>query len=276
MSGIIYCQFAGGLGKLFNRFIITGGPLILSEELNVTTPLLRKLDNIITKRVIFTQFRNLFPTTLIKKDFLEQGYNFEEHLNYLINLTKNEETLWNEINPKRRNEIRKAEKTGTTVSLITRETQLNDSYKILCEVYSRARLPLLEFGIFKRAFEKSFDNEGFKAFAAFNSGNLIGTMYTLCYKGTIYDWYAGSCGKYYNKYPNDLISWEVFLWGKKNGFSRFDFGGAGKPGIQYGVRDYKKQFGGELVSFGRFEKINKPVLMKIAKTGFQIKRKLNL
>ena len=276
ISGVIYSEYPGILKKLASRFIIAGGPLILSTEKHITEDLLIKLDSVVSRKAVFTQFRNLFPLDGYKDVFLKHGYNFEEHLNYLVDLTKDEETLWNEISSKRRNEIRKAEKAGTHIHIITNEAHLIDSYNILCEVYSRTRLPLLEFAVFKKAFDRSTNNEGLKAFAAFNSGNLIGTMYTLCYKGIIYDWYAGSNQKYYNQYPNDLIPWAVFLWGKKNGFSKFDFGGAGKPGINYGVRDYKKQFGGELVSFGRFEKINKPFVMKIARTGFKFKRKLNL
>jgi lipid II:glycine glycyltransferase (peptidoglycan interpeptide bridge formation enzyme) len=77
-------------------------------------------------------------------------------------------------------------------------------------------------------------------------------------------------------HPNDLIPWDVFLWGKENGFTRFDFGGAGKPDVPYGVREYKKKFGGKMVSYGRYEKINKPNLMKIAKTGFQIMQWLKM
>ena len=80
--------------------------------------------------------------------------------------------------------------------------------------------------------------------------------------------------EYYNKYPNDLIPWEVFLWGKEHGFELFDFGGAGKPNKPYSVRDYKLKFGGELVNYGRFEKVHKPLLMEMGKTGLKIWQKL--
>ena len=53
-----------------------------------------------------------------------------------------------------------------------------------------------------------------------------------------------------------MIPWEVFKWGKKNDFSIFDFGGAGKPNIPCGVRDYKKVWG-DFVNYGRFNNIHK-------------------
>ena len=88
-------------------------------------------------------------------------------------------------------------------------------------------------------------------FTALNEGKIIGCMLALVYKSTIYDFYAGSYAEYYSKYPNDLIPWEVFLWGKCEGYTCFDFGGAGKPNVPYGVREYKKKFGGDLVEHGR-------------------------
>jgi lipid II:glycine glycyltransferase (peptidoglycan interpeptide bridge formation enzyme) len=63
-------------------------------------------------------------------------------------------------------------------------------------------------------------------------------------------------------------------WGHNNGYEKFDFGGAGKPDEEYGVRDYKLKFGGELVNWGRFQKVHKPFLMRVGKLGFKIWQKL--
>ena len=96
-------------------------------------------------------------------------------------------------------------------------------------------------------------------------------MLALVYQKTIYDYYAGAYKEYYKKYPNDLIPWEVFIYGKKNGFTFFDFGGAGQPNVPYGVREYKKKFGGELINFGRFEKIHKPMSCKLIKLALEFR-----
>jgi serine/alanine adding enzyme len=109
-------------------------------------------------------------------------------------------------------------------------------------------------------------------FGAFNNGTLIGAICLLAYKQQLYDWYAGSSRQHLDKYPNDLLPWEAFKWGKHNGFLKFDFGGAGKPGKDYGVRDYKKKFGGDFVNFGRFQKIHKPLKHSTAKIGFNVWR----
>ncbi len=138
----------------------------------------------------------------------------------------------------------------------------------------RAKLPIPNYSFFENIYKKSQDNFGFKIYSAKFESKIIGCMLALVYKNTIYDFYAGANEEYYNKYPNDLIPWEVFLWGKKNDFTQFDFGGAGKPNIPYGVRDYKKKFGGVFVNYGRFENIHKPLLMRLGKLGIQILKKI--
>jgi lipid II:glycine glycyltransferase (peptidoglycan interpeptide bridge formation enzyme) len=116
-----------------------------------------------------------------------------------------------------------------------------------------------------------FGNRGYlKSILATFEGKIIGFRFLLGYNGLLYDWYAGSLPEYKEKYPNDILPWEIMKWGISNGFKTFDFGGAGKPGINYGVRDYKMKFGGELVNFGRFEKVHKPFLLFIAKFAFTI------
>jgi len=210
----------------------------------------------------------------LKNTFIKNGFEYEEHLNILIDLTKSEEELWKDVHSKRRNEIRRAKKEGTVFSVKNTLNDLNECYKILKSVYKRAKLPIPEFNFFENIFKHFNDNFGLQVFCAVNENKIIGCMLALIYKNTIYDYYAGSLEEYYNKNPNDLIPWEVFLWGKKNGYTLFDFGGAGKPGKPYGVRDYKKKFGGELVNFGRFEKIHKPFLMEVGKIGLKLWRNL--
>ena len=41
------------------------------------------------------------------------------------------------------------------------------------------------------------------------------------------------------------------MWGAENGYRLCNFGGAGKRDEEYGVRDFKAKFGGELICFAR-------------------------
>ena len=134
-------------------------------------------------------------------------------------------------------------------------------------------MPLSGEDFFKGAVEILDRNKYLHAIGAFLNAELIGVRFVLCYKNLIYDWYAASKDEYLSCRPNDVLPWEIMKWGVNNGFDVFDFGGAGKPGIPYGVRDYKLKFGGQLVNFGRFVKVHNPLLMELGKMGLNLYRK---
>ena len=46
--------------------------------------------------------------------------------------------------------------------------------------------------------------------------------------------------------------------------------GVGKPDQEYGVRDFKARFGGELVNYGRLTRINNPFLYSLAEFGYNV------
>ena len=260
-------------GIMSSRAIIWGGPLISQGKENSVGLLLSAYNKSVKSKVLFSQVRNLFNTDKLKKYFIESGFSFKEHLNFLIDLKPDESGLWEKVNSKRRNEIRRAEKEGVIVKELESEKDISDSYDIIRRVYFRVKLPLPELDYFRKINEIFKEkNEGLKYIGAFYENKLIGVMFVLCFKDRIYDWYAGSYKEFYNKYPNDILPWKIFLWSKENNFSIFDFGGAGSPDVEYSVRDYKKKFGGATVNFGRYQLNHKPILMIFAFIGFKLWR----
>jgi lipid II:glycine glycyltransferase (peptidoglycan interpeptide bridge formation enzyme) len=273
LLAIVIKEGAGLKGYFSRRCIIWGGPLVNDDSVAIYSELLDSFNEIAEQKAIYSQFRNLYDLSRVKDIFIKQNWLFEEHLDIIVDLSQSEEILWKDVHSKRRNEIRRAEKEGTSCKVLESNSELAVSYNILKEVYARARLPIPDFKFFQTAYN-ILAPDYFRIFLAINEGKIIGTMYILCFKDIMYDWYAGSFQAYYKKYPNDLLPWKAFLWGQKNGFSKFDFGGAGKPGVPYGVRDYKKKFGGEFVNYGRFEKMHKPYLFQFGKLGLKIWQKL--
>ena len=274
VSAVVQKENPGVTGRLSARSIIWGGPLVKDDDPAVLDTLLNGYDRLIAPRAIYSQYRNLWDQEKTKTVFAHARYEYEEHLDILVDLNKSEKELWKEVNPRGRNKIRRAQKEGTAFKDLTGKINVMAFYDILDDVYRKAKLPLPGVSLFRSAADVLLEKKMIRFFAAVNNNKVIGTLIALCYKDTIYDWYAGSYREFYNKYPNDILPWNVFLWGKENGYTLFDFGGAGKPGEPYGVRDYKKKFGGTFVNFGRYEKIHKPILMKIARTGFRVWQKV--
>lgn len=272
-------QKEGGIKGYFSRrCILWGGPLVSDGVNNIQSDeiigsLLKVLAKQVKKKAIYIEIRNLFDTSQKMKSFIASDFHFDEHLNVLIDLSKTEDELWKNIHSKRKNEIRKAMKQNVSVSDYTSADTLNKCYEILKGVYKRAKLPFPRKEYFSNLYNLLYPIGKFKTFCAYYNGEMIGCMLVILYKKQIYDFYAGSYSQYYNKYPNDIIPWEVIRWGRQNGFLLFDFGGAGKPNIKYGVREYKLKFGGELVNFGRYKVINNTILYDIGEMGLKLLRK---
>lgn len=274
LQAVIQREYQNPLGFISSRSIIWGGPLVIDNDLNIIEKLLKSYDSKVKGKVIYSQFRNFWKQEDEKILFKEIGYNYEEHLNILIDLKKTEEELWKEIDSRKRNYINRNRKEGLEFGMSDDDKILYECYDILKDVYSKAKLPLPNINFF--ILLKKISNNNFKMVSFFVKYNneIISCLLSLCYNHRIYELYVGNKSKYLNKNGGDLLLWEIFMWGKQNGYSIFDFGGAGKPNVPYGVRDYKKKFGGEMVEFGRYEKIHHPALMKIAKSGFKIWQKV--
>ena len=262
--------FDGILGRITSRAIIWGGPVVLKSDPVWLSILLEEYVRVIRSKAIFTEFRNGWDMMSLNQVFEEHGFRFNEHLNILVDLTQSEEKLWRNLHSKRRNEIRKAVKRGTVFKEITEEAQVVETFEILKEVYHNAKIPLADKSMFISAFRILGPKGMIRFFAAMKEGRIIGTIIVLCYKNVIYDWYAGSYRNHYKDHPNDLLPWEVFLWGKRNGYRLFDFGGAGDPKVPYGVRDYKKKFNKKMVRPGRYRKIHNPIMYEFGRFGFKL------
>lgn len=264
-------EYSGVLGKITARAIVWGGPLIKDQNTEIGYLLLKEFDIICKKNVVYSQFRNLWNTGFLKNVFSDNKFKFEEHLDIFIDLKKGKESIWGDFHPTRRKQINRGIKREIISEIVDKlnNEDFNSCLEILRLVYGVAKLPFPKKDFFSHAFDILIKKKHLRIALARYKNEIIGFRFFLCYKGLLYDWYAGSRSAHYDKYPNDILPWEILKWGADNGYTTFVFGGAGKPNVPYGVRDYKMKFGGSLVNFGRFVKIHKPFLMIAARTGFK-------
>ena len=277
LLSVILREYKNVIGSFTARAIVIGGPLVLNDDINVLQLLLNELVKITKKEAIYIQFRNLWEwNTETISAFDKYGFIFEEHLDIIHDLSIDLNEQWNNVHKGRRKNIKKAISGGIDLVEVNTIDEYMKSIELVETTYQRVGLPHPSNHFFMEAFSilKS-QKELLKIFNAEDvEGQVIGTRLVLCYKDMIYDWYAGSDAQENAKYPNDFLPWKIFEWGHNNGYSVFDFGGAGKPGVPYGVRDYKLKFGGKLVNYGRFERVNKPLMMKIGKIGICFYKKI--
>jgi len=258
------------LGKVSARSIIWGGPLVQHNEPQIFFEMMRAYNRIASKIAVYSQFRNLNSVEWEKSGWKNLGYHFEDHLNILIDLTQSSSALWKKLHPTRRKQIERGYRRGAEFRFIINsdDQTIKSCHRLITSVYKKIRLPCPGEDFFIAA--NRFLGERLGLFMLFFKERLIACRFVLMHNQRMYDWYAGADSTQMDKYPNDILSWEAMKWGIEHHYEIFDFGGAGKPGVPYGVRDFKLKYGGDLVNFGRVQMVHRPILMQAAKGGLRL------
>lgn len=275
LLSVIQKENSGVLGVLSSRAIIIGGPLIAPGKEEILTILLQKYNTIIRKRAIYTQIRNSYSPGETLKHFKGHGYDYVDHLNIILDLRIGKDNLWKNFSRSRKKGIKKAQTKDFAFSFYQDGRYINEFYKLLSVTYNRIKLPIPDVGHFVEI-SKRYDNSNYSVFTITRNNRVLVALFALIYKKTIYGYYMGSVNDndIIKEKPIDLLFWEVFKWSIEENLHFFDWMGAGSPGKSYGVRDFKLQYGGELQSFGRIERIHKPIFYFIAKRGLLIWQKI--
>ena len=225
--------------------------------------------------VLFTELRHLSDLEEIQPTLNGYGFQFEDHLNYLIDLNRPPEAVLQGISRRTRKRIRQGLRRG---EVVIEEAQGHDQvtlcYDLLQESYAVAGVPLADRSLFDAAFDVLHPRGMVKFLLAYVDRQCVASSVELLYKDCIYGWYSGvdrACSSYA---PNEMLMWHILEWGAQNGYRTYDFGGAGKPGEEYGVRDFKAKFGGDLVCYGRNTCVHAPLRLAAGKVGYQLYRRL--
>ncbi len=280
LLSVIQREYRGTVGNLTARAIVWGGPLIKNNNRQVLSLILNKYNKIGGQKAIFTQVRNLWDVSDNIDVFTHYGYQYSEHLNFIIDLSIGKNRLFSNLSPSKRRQIRRVrEKKNVEILNTEDENDVIEFYKILSFYYSthiKKPVPPLEFflNILRILVKKSLAKVFVIKYNEEIIGGIVCPISYNCSKKTIYELYICGSRKHNNLFPSVMATWAPIEWGSENKIDYFDFMGAGKPNVDYGVREFKAKFGGKLVNYGRFEKVHKPIKFKIAKAGFKLWRKL--
>ena len=254
------------------RSIIIGGPL-LDEHIsgNALSALLVAVKQV-TKEAIYVETRNFNDYSKWKEIFEQCSFQYQPHLNYHVDTTSLDQ-VQSRIGKHRWRYIRLSMRDGAKIVENPTIEQVQAFYTILKDLYrTKVKTPLWSWEFFERLYYI----ENAKYILVELDGKIVGGAACVCLPGkALYEWYA--CGL--DNCRDDIRPTSVAIWGEmqyaaENGYPLFDFMGAGKPDEPYGVRDFKAEFGGELVEHGRFLCVRKPLLYAIGKMGVKwLKRK---
>lgn len=264
-------QEKGVKGYFSRRGIIYGGPLL--TDLASSKHLIDDLTNRYNKKLIYIEIRNFFDFNKYKNIF--SAWSFSEHLNVQLKLeeVKDVDDYLKTLKYNRRREIKQSLKHGATFNECTTEADLKTIYNILQELYrDRVKLPLPPFEFFK----KMLNQQNFIIFKVQHENKIIGgAICTYKYEKKIYTMFYCGIRDYHKKiFPTHLAVLAAIDFGIKSKLAEVDFMGAGKPDIEYGVRDYKLKFGGELVNHGRYVLVLDKKRYKLGHIGIKLLAKL--
>ena len=263
-----------GIKNYFSRrCIIWGGPVIsddVSDRDKVFEALMNSFIEKLKGKAIYIEFRNLFDCSEFHSLFTSFGFQFSEHLNF-INLLDNENLVKKRIRGNKLREIKKSLKAGAEIVESKDESEISDFYKLLSKLYKtkiKTPLPCLEYFL-------NFSKYNIGPFLLIRFQNkIIGGLMLGVYNGVVYAIYScGENGKYQDVYESVLAFWAGLEYGLNNGLKYFDFLGAGKPNEDYGVREFKLKFGGEIVNYGRYKLILNKTLYAVGEIGLGLIKK---
>lgn len=275
LLAVIQTEYSGVFGYFSSRSVIIGGPLIINNNSKALNLLLSNYNVFIGKKAIYSQIRNFEIQDWQNEIFIKNGFKFVNHLNIIQNLKIGQDQLWAKFSRSRKKGIKKALKKDFSFHVSRSKDDINEFYKLLTISYKRIKLPFPN----KDHFYKISDilgSNNFQVFSLALDKKTVVSMFGLIFNETLYGYYIGTTNNYeiLKSKPSDLFFWDVFKWSVDNKISYFDWMGAGEPNKSYGVRDFKLQFGGEVIDMGRYEKIHNSVLFSIGKISLKIWQKL--
>ena len=245
------------------RAIILGGPCLADDasEEEVTTLLssFHHYNNTTLQHSnipIYIESRNFNDYTPWRQAFEKAGFAYRKHLNFHVDPEADN------LSDNRRRQLKKS---TAVVTEAGNENDIREWYQVLAQLYrTKVKTPLWPESFFVEAFR-----QGISRFLLVKHDNrIIGGSMIVADDRCAYEWYeCGLNAEYKDQYPSVLATCAGIQFARTNALPRYDMMGAGEPDVPYGVRDFKAEFGGQLVEHGRFLAIRHPLLYRLGSLG---------
>ncbi len=153
---------------------------------------------------------------------LRNLYGPEEHSysTFQLELSKDPQHLWEKMSKKKRNRVRKGEKSNLKFEIDPDST--NEFYNIYAINMKKLGTPVHDIMFFKNI-RKYFPENVLIAKVLLNN-RIISALYLLTFKKTIIAGWGASLPEYLSTAPNDFIYWNTIKYACKNNYTLFDFG----------------------------------------------------
>lgn len=269
-------QERNALRRFFTRrAIIIGGPALADDAsidevaalltaLKTNLSFTRSFVQSFTHLPIYIETRNFNDYSRWKGAFERAGFAYKKHLNFHVDTNGCEARL----SENRKRQIRKS---TAEVSEGSSESDIRQWYEVLKKLYrTKVKTPLFPVDFFLEAYRQGVG----KFLLVRSEGKVIGGSMIVADNRCVYEWFeCGLNAEYKDRYPSVMATFAGMTYALNHGLERYDMMGAGEPDVPYGVRDFKAEFGGELVEHGRFLCVCKPILYRFGAWGVRLLKK---
>ena len=235
------------------RAIIIGGVVTAAngakEDIVILLNYVRKE---LKPKSIYIETRNFNDFSPWKEAFEAAGFVYKPHLNFHV------DPATNNLSDNRKRQLKKSDE---VVSEGVSELEIREWYEVLSELYrTKVKTPLWPIDFFLEAYRQGIA----KFLLVKHEGRIIGGSMVVADERTVYEWFeCGLNAECKDQYPSVMATWGGIQLAHQSGCTRYDMMGAGEPGVPYGVRDFKAEFGGQMVEHGRFLCVCKPMLYRL-------------
>lgn len=211
------------------------------------------------KRALYVEYRHFSDNNIYGLNFNSQllTFNFPWY-NIYRDIEAGEDVVAKMKRDKRR-QLKQSFEAGVEVVLEPTREQIVEWYVLLKHLYRRIHRPLPSVDVFLRLNKSGIG----RVFVVTYRGRVVSGGAMLFHSSLLtlnfslfYEWYRASVDeRIEGVYPSVVATWQAMQLVADMGGGRFDFMGAGPRNREYGVRDFKLEFGGELIEEYRYRKI---------------------
>ncbi|WP_224981902.1 FemAB family XrtA/PEP-CTERM system-associated protein [Geomonas agri] len=159
----------------------------------------------------------------------------------ILELAADPEGQWGRFNPKLRNQVRKAQKSGLEVAAGGKEL-LDGFYRVFCRNMRDLGTPVYGREFFENVLDAS--GAGARVVSVLFEGEAVASGIMTRFRDRVEVPWASSNRDFRERCPNNMLYWEAIRLAIREGARRFDFGRS-TPGE--GTYNFKKQWGAEPV-----------------------------
>ncbi len=259
------------------RAIIIGGPCLADDATDEEVEALMKavasppspLPQRGEEKPIYIETRNFNDYSRWKVAFEKAGFSYQPHLNFHVDCA-DKKRMWERLSDNRKRQLRKPT-LPKDQSIENTEADITEWYGILRSLYrTKVKTPLFPLSFFLEANKQKIGT----FLLIRHNGRVIGGSMLVHDEKSVYEWFECGLNKEYkDQYPSVFATYAGMQYAYEQGIPRYDMMGAGVPEVPYGVRDFKSEFGGELVEHGRWLFVAKPLLYRIGALGVKLLKK---